>query len=304
MAKNNRYKTYPFPYLADYSSDYKKTKFTLEVNHKTEQGNIVIQIAYQITNDQIIDLIKSGVIQVVVKIVCPTMGFSRVLPISSSANTIKCSYSTMRFDDDVELKAFLVAKKSFVLANDDLSEDWKNDKTIIMANNIIGESNERVITINHLKSGSAKSIFQFAVSTSKDEASPFSYSLTDKTCIVFRVSAKTMNIVADLRKKDDGKQFIYSAFIIPVIADILRQMINTEFDEDGEIIVNDFNISHSSKKWYMVLCDNYSKAFDGKDPTEKGGIPPLEAAQQLIDRYAEFNTLVRARKYIRDKEKK
>ncbi len=300
MAKSNRYKTYPFPYLAEYTKDYKKTRFTLGVNHKTEQGKLKIQLDYVLTNAQLTELIKAGIIQVAIKIVCPTMGFSEVVTVSSSSNTITCSYSTMKFDDDIGLKGYLVAKKPFVLENDDLSEEWKNDKATVMENNVIGETNERVITINHLKSGSSKSIFQFTRDLSKDELSPYSYSLSDQNSIVFKLSTKAFNIFESLRRKEEGKQFIYVFYIIPVLSDILRQMINTEVDDDGEIVTNDFNLMHSNKKWYMVLCDNYRKAFDDKDPTVSGQVPPLEAAQQIIDRYAVYNSLVRSRKIMKE----
>ena len=50
----------------------------------------------------------------------------------------------------------------------------------------------------------------------------------------------------------------------------------------------------------MVLFDNYQNAFDGKDPTVDGGIPPLEAAQTIIDRYAVNNVLSMAKRFTKE----
>jgi len=298
MARNKRYKTYPFPFLADYTKDYKKTTFQLDVDYKPEGEEITFKISYVIDNDELLEMIKTGTVRVAAKIKCPTMGFSRIVPIRRDHNSVSISYPSMQFDDDVEFVAYLVANEDFVMENSDLSAFWINEKSIVQANNVIGESNERIITINHLKSGSAKSIFQFTQDRSKDTASPFSISLADEQAIVFKLSPNHYALFNSVRAKEEGRRFIYSVFLIPVISDILRQMINTEKDDDGETINNQFNITHGQKKWYMVLSDHYQQAFDGKDPTE-GNIPPLEAAQTIIDRFAVNNTLVAAKKYLK-----
>lgn len=301
MAKNKRYKTYPFPFLADYSSDYKKTKFLLEVNYKPENGKLVFQISYTINNDELRELLNNGTLRVATKIKCAQMGFSRIISVRKGVNSVNVSFDSMQFDGDVEIVAYLIATVDFTLENQDLNSFWSAERPVIQADNVIGESNERVITINHLKSGSSKSIFQFTVDVSKTEDwMPYSVSLTDSEAILFKLPPKIFKMFNTLRAKDNGKQFIHSVFIIPVISDILRQMINTEEDEDGLIVENDFNIKHKGKKWYMVLYDNYQNAFDGKDPTEQGGIPPLEAAQTIIDRYATNNVLAFARRFTKE----
>ena len=301
MARNNKkYKTYPFPFLADYSTDYKKTKFNLEVNYKPEKDKITFQINYSINNDELVESLKDGILRVAAKIVCSTMGFSRVVPIKKGYNSTTVSYDSMQFDNDVEITAYLIAETDFTLENPDLSDSWINERPVVQANNVIGESNERIITINHLKSGSSKSIFQFTQVLGAEDWAPYSISLANSEAIVFKLPTKIFKMFNSLRVKDGGKQFIHMTFIIPTIADILRQMINTEVDEDGDIVENDFNTKHKSKKWYMVLFDNYQNAFDGKDPTVDGGIPPLEAAQTIIDRYAVNNVLSMAKRFTKE----
>lgn len=293
MPKIKRFKTYPFPFLAEYTKDYKKTKFLLNVHYTSNKGEVKFQVDYSINNDELIESIKDGIIEVAVKIVCRRMGFSKTYEISKDHNSIEISYDSMQFEGDVELKAYLVAKIDFTLENSDLLETWINERPTVQSGNVIGESNERVVTITHVKSGSSKSIFKFTFDLKKSDDAPYSIDLTESDCIVFKLSRKTYRQFEAIRHK--GKEFIYTLYVIPTIADILRQMINPKTIDGEEVEPNDFNIKHSNKRWYIVLSENYAKAFDGKDPTE-GMIHPLEAAQAIIDRYAVGNMLATAKR--------
>lgn len=293
MQKTKRFKTYPFPFLADYTKDYKKTKFILNVHYTSEKGTVKFQADYSINNESLINLIKDGTIEVAIKIVCRRMGFSKTYEISKDHNSIEIAYDSMCFEGDVSLKAFLVAKDEFTLENPDLSDAWINERPTVMADNVIGESNERIVTITHIKSGSSKSIFKFTYDMRKEDSDPYSVDLTDSDSIVFKLSKKTYRQFESIRHK--GREFVYTLYVIPTIADILRQMINEKAPEGEDPEPNSFNISHSNKRWYIVLSENYEKAFNGADPTE-GKIHPLEAAQTIIDKYTVGNMLSTAKK--------
>lgn len=293
MPKTKRFKTYPFPFLADYTKDYKKTKFLLNLHYTGEKDKVTFQADYSINNEELIESIKDETLIVALKIVCRRMGFSKTYEISNEHNSIELTYDSMEFEGDVELKAYLVAKKDFTLENSDLSDSWIVERPTVQAENVIGESNERTVTITHIKSGSSKSIFKFTFDLKKTDDAPYSIDLNESDCIVFKLSKKTYRQFEMVRHK--GREFIYTLYVIPTIADILRQMINGRPNDDGEIEPNEFNIKHSNKRWYIMLFENYEKAFDGKDPTE-GLIPPLEAAQAIIDRYAVGNMLATAKR--------
>lgn len=293
MPKIKRFKTYPFPFLAEYTKDYKKTKFILNLHYTSEKGMVKFQADYSINNDELVESIKDGTIEVAVKIVCRRMGFSKTFEVLKELNSIEVSYDSMQFEGDVEVKAFLVAKYDFTLENVDLSDAWINERPTVQADNVIGESNERVVTITHMKSGSSKSIFKFAFDLKKPDDAPYSIDLTESDCIVFKLSKRTYRQFESIRHK--GREFVYTLYVIPTIADILRQMINEKVPEGEEVINNDFNVKHANKRWYIVLSENYERAFNGADPTE-GTIHPLEAAQTIIDRYAVGNMLTTAKR--------
>ena len=294
MPKIRRYVTYTFPFLAEYTNDYKKTEFTLQCGYTSgEKGKIEFNLAYILNNDLLNELIADGKITVSVKIVCTAVGFSVVEKFRRGYNTLRLKYDSMLFDGDVNFTAYLVSNEEFVLNNDDLSEKWAGEEAVVMENNVIGESNERTITITHLKSGTRKSIFKFTVGRSMDENDSYSISLDQNECIVFKLPKGQKRLFDDL--KDKKREFIYSTYIAYALADIFRQMINYP-NEDGEDIDNDFNVKHKNKRWYRVIEDNYSKAFNGKDPKNPDeAIAPLEAAQLIIDKFALQNVLTFAK---------
>lgn len=287
MPKIRRVKTYPFPFLAEYTKDYKKTKFALDVDYKTDKGRVLIEPNYQINNEELNALINDGVIKVIAKIVCPKMGLSRTTEFAPGHNTTRIYLQSMEVDDDVEVSAFIVAARDFTLTNPDLSDDWINENPAVQTNNVLGESNECVITMTHVKKGSSRSIFKFTIGKDKEDGEPYSLSLDNDDAIVFKLTKKMFNNFNLTKSK--GKEFVYACFIIPALVDILRQMKEPEGMPEDEH--NEFNDRYSSKKWYQVLTENYSKAFNGADPL-KGTIPPIEAAQILLERYAIHNVLV------------
>lgn len=293
MPKTKRFKTYPFPYLADFSKDYLKTSFDLDIKFKASKGIITIQAEYVINNEQIQTLINDGLLKVVLKVVCCPMGYSKTTPFRKNTNSMEIKINSMDVEGDVDFSAFLIANQDFTMQkNTDFSKFWENETPFVKADNVIGESNERTITMSHLKSGTKKSIFKFVMDTSKEDESPYSVSLSDKDAIVFQFSKRMLRMFNNLKDQQQSRPFVYTAFIIPALSDILRQMINTEYDEDGELIKNDFNVKHCTKRWYMVLVDNYMKAFNNLDPTlAHDQLSPLEAAQTIIDKYAINNVL-------------
>ena len=292
MQRNKRYRTYPFPYLADFSDDYLKTQFNLDVNYTSQENDVVFDIYYSINNEEISEWIKKKLIRVVAKISCVPMGFCKTLEFPSDSNRLEAKYDTMLLDGDVLIDAYLVSEETIDLTNQDLSDFWKTEKAIVEEHNIIGESNERVVTVTHAKIGSSKSIFKFVANRRKAKEDPYSVDLTNDDCIAFILSKESFESFKQIRNK--RKEYVYSLYIIPALADILRQMINSPAEDGGEVVPNDFNIKYCNKRWYVVLQDKYRKAF-GFDPTE-GNKHPLEAAQEIIDKFTVINMLAKARK--------
>ena len=290
MPKIRRYKTYSFPFLAEYTTDYKKTEFLLEVKHLSKLGQIHLMLSYTISNSEINSLIEDGKLKVVTKVVCPTMGFNKTIEFDDKTNTKEVQFNSMALEGDVSATAYIISTDDISYSNNDLSSDWFDKPVRIMANNIIGESNERIITVKHVKSGTKKSIFKFTKDMNLEDGAPFKISLAEDEAIVFILPTGDWARFYQLRNKN--VESIITLYIIPVLTDILRQMIDPiRFDDEGCVLAEaEFTGKHQNKTWYRVIEDNYRKAFEGKEARD-GNIEPLEAAQTIVNKYAVHNIL-------------
>lgn len=290
MQKIKRYKTYSFPFLAEYTTDYKKTQFLLDAKHLSKEGYIHLMISYTISNDEINQLIKNNKLKVVAKVVCSSMGFNKTVEFDKDANTKEVQYDSMTLDGDVSITAYLVSVEDINYNNLDLSSDWMETTVRILAHNIIGESDERIITVKHVKSGTRKSIFKFTKDVNLLEGDPFKISLAEDDAIIFILPDGDWTRFYSLRNKN--VESIVTLYIIPVLTDILRRMIDPiRFDDEGCMLDEaEFTAKHQSKTWYRVIEDNYRKVFEGKEARE-GNIEPIEAAQTIVSKYAIHNIL-------------
>jgi hypothetical protein len=289
MQRNNRFKTFRFPYLAGFTTDYLNSFFKLQVSYKTSNKNIEIKSIYDINNNELLNQINTGNLVVILKISCSSTAFLKTIPFPASLNEIVTPFETQDFEGEVDFISYIIAAKEFKLSNKDLSEFWKNENPVINKDNVIGESNESTIILNHVKSGSKKSIFNFVPDSSKQDGDSFHYLLDDNNSIVFKLSQTSYKSLNQI--KHQNNYFIVSSLIFPVLSDILRQMINTQYPETSDF-ENEFNSNHSRKRWYIVIQEKYSKAFPGIDPCKQNeAIDPIKAAQILTNELAVNNLL-------------
>lgn len=271
--QTNRYKIFSYPYLAEFSSDYKKSEFHIEsrAEYNSNQQIIVFGISYSINNDYINRLIACGDVTVFIKLSCKHLGYVKVFKIPSNMTSTKYEVSSLDVDGDVDIDAFLATSKDIMLHDDSFSKDWLEESPFVEKGNIIGESNTYVISIDHFKDGGKQSIVSF---TEVNKLNDNSYYETDLSGdrIVFRLSNKMFKYYNKVCKKNE--ESIISDFLIPEFTVILQQMIERD-NED-----NNFNAIHKEKEWYKVIAHRYEKELN-RDPCD-GDIPPLTAAQLLL----------------------
>lgn len=292
--QTNRYKIYSYPYLAEFSSDYKKTEFHIEgrAEYGAKEELIVFGISYSINNDYINRLIAGGDVKVFVKIACKSLGFLRVVDIPANSNSIKYSIPSLDVDGDVDIDAYLVTDKDIKIKDDSLSKEWIDEEAYVEKGNIIGESNTYVISIDHFKEGGKQSIVSFTEVNRLNDKEFYEVDLSGDR-IVFRLSSKMFKSYNKVSKKNE--ESIIVDFLIPEFANILQQMIEKE-DED-----NSFNTTNKDKEWYKVISHRYEKELN-RDPCA-GEISPLIAAQLLLKvgtqkqnaAYKELSFIIKAR---------
>lgn len=274
--QTNRYKIYSYPYLADYSKDYVNTTFSIDVVAKWNQGNgtVTFHVTYKLTNEEINDLIAKGMVKVVARFSCKPIGYVDIAAFNIGHNTLDFDVFSMDVDGDVDIDVFLVANEDMVITNKDLSKEWSSLRAVAQKGNVIGESETRVITVDHSQRNAGKSIISFAEQKSLKDDGYYSINL-DGERIVFGLSSKMYKQYSKVCKKNPESVIVN--FLVPAFASIFEQM--AERDEDGEV-ENDFNRMHKNKEWYKVLSHKYEDTFND-DPTKRVR-PSVEAAQILL----------------------
>ena len=271
--QTNRYKIYSYPYLSEFSLDYKRSEFHIEgrADYNNKEETITFGISYSINNDYINKLISNNDVRVAVKIACKHLGFVRVIDIPSGATSIKYQIGSLDVDGDVDLDAYLVTNRDIKISDASLSKDWEGEEPYVEKGNAIGESNTYVISIDHFKDGGKQSIVSFTEVKAMDDKEYFDVDLSGDR-IVFRLSSRMYKHYSKVCNKNE--ESIIVDFLIPEFTSILQRMI-----EDGDDD-NKFNSNYKDKEWYKVISHKYEKEFH-RDPC-LGEIPPLTAAQLLL----------------------
>ena len=270
--QTNRFKIYSYPYLAEYSSDFKNNQFHLEARaeYKDSDETIVFRAQYSINNDYINKLISQGCVRVVVKVACKPLGYSRVYEVPCNSTSICFEVNSLDLDGDVDLDAFLVTNEDIRLKDQSLSKGWDGEEPYVEKGNVIGESNTYVISADHYKDGWKKSIVSFTEVRSMEGKEYYEYDLS-RNRIVFKLSPQMYKRYS--RACNKNEESIIVCFLIPTFACILQKM--KESDE-----TSNFNSENSHKEWYKVISNKYEKEFH-QDPCESS-IEPSVAAQLLL----------------------
>ncbi len=271
--QTNRYKIYSYPYLSDFTSDYKRSEFHIEgrAEYNQKEETVTFGISYSINNDYINKMIANGDVCVAIKIACKPLGFVRVADIPSNSTSIKYQIGSLDVDGDVDLDAYLVTNRDIKISDPSLSKDWEGEEPYVEKGNAIGESNTYVISIDHFKDGGKQSIVSFTEVKAMDDKEYFDVDLSSDR-IVFRLSSRMYKHYSKVCNKNE--ESIIVDFLIPEFTSILQRMIE-DSDED-----NKFNSNYKEKEWYKVISHKYEKEFH-RDPC-MGEIPPLTAAQLLL----------------------
>ena len=271
--QTNRYKIYSYPYLSEFSSDYKRSEFHIEgrADYNCKEETITFGISYSINNDYINKLISNSDVRVAVRIACKHLGLVRVIDIPPGSTSIKYQIGSLDVDGDVDLDAYLVTNRDIKISDASLSKDWEGEEPYVEKGNAIGESNTYVISIDHFKDGGKQSIVSFTEVKAMDDKEYFDVDLSGDR-IVFRLSSRMYKHYSKVCNKNE--ESIIVDFLIPEFTSILQRMIENG-DED-----NKFNNNYKEKEWYKVISHKYEKEFH-RDPCA-GEIPPLTAAQLLL----------------------
>jgi hypothetical protein len=270
--QTNKQQTASFPYLSIDVNDYKQTKFDLKIVRGVNNSQICFEATYSIDNLEINQLILAKKLSVVINLHCQPVGLNITKKVPLDAKNTKFLVGKMDVEKSVEFTAHLIAEESFLYSNPDLTKEWAGEEYWVEKYNDIGTSIKVIIPLEHRKEGKKSSIFQFQEKTSLDTLSPAIYKLNDDV-IYFIVSRQVKKLYDKVQNRKS--EVILTAFIIPALTDILRQMRESPDSQE----MNEFNYQYEDKKWYKVITEKYKQIIK-QDPTESD-VEPYVAAQML-----------------------
>lgn len=275
--RTNKLKVFSYPYLADFSSDYESSSFTINVTPSANGKKLGFQIQYQISNATILEQISSGKLRIVARLACSAMGFVEIARFDAGNAYVTMTANPLEVDGDVDIVAYLISNVDVSFSNPDLSKEWINQPSFVLKGNVIGESNVRTVTVHHPGDGSKASIFRWVPNLTAQPGDPFIMDLSGNR-IVFKVAKEQMTQFQHLQAKSEP--LIITSFLVPAFSEILANMSETTSDSDVEGGISAFNSANGAKGWYKRILAKYENVF-GSEPNN-GDKDPVFAAQKLL----------------------
>jgi len=273
----NKLKVFSYPYLADFSSDYESSSFTIDVTPSANGKKIGFRIQYQIFNDAISEQISSGKLRIVARLACSTMGYVETARFDAGNAYVTVLADPLEVDGDVDIVAYLISNVDVSFSNPDLSKEWIDQPSFVQRGNVIGESNVRTVTVHHPGDGSKASIFRWVPNLTAQPGDPFIMDLSGNR-IVFKVAKEQMTQFQHLQAKTEP--LIITSFLVPAFSEILADMAETTPDGDTEGGASAFNSANGAKGWYKRIIAKYESVFS-EEPYD-GDKDPVFAAQKLL----------------------
>ncbi len=261
MSVKNSY-SYPHPVLG-VSDDFKNGDFKFKPNLSVKDNFLVLeQGEITITNDYLNELFISKKITTLLKLICPSTLYSKII-IGSQQEKIKIS----DLANEIKIESFLIVNEdSLPYENDSFNDDYKifgTGKFTLKRNDVVGVGGQLKVDLNETYTKGLKSLFMFNATTN-----PF---------LEFDYDAHNISIIYPYNKDVDGPNYLniikskrntfLFLFIIPALSHVYQDMkMEAEkpgFDIDDFIannkpadILNEF-----SPNWQIVTPQVSAQKF-------------------------------------------
>ena len=247
---------YPYPVIREYTEDYKNTTFKGELAVRLEPDGYAIHPAFDIENDEIKELVATGVLTYAIEVQCVSTWFRKLYRITDN-KVIRLR--PQEIHERVELTPCIIAIKSFQgFTNADFEDEYQGMSFEISVGDIIGIGEKRIFDALYqndiIKNGS--SIVNIGGNDKiKEVTCDFSGSIIQITlpkdqysdymdCGYNRVKYKSLNAI----------------LTIPALVEAIMTISNDERHPDE---ISGFE----SKTWYKTIVANlkrYAENDEGK----------------------------------------
>lgn len=259
-----RYKYYPYPVIVEGGNYYTNSSFDAEVGQEIEGYNIKLFFRAELNNDELQDLLDTGIVEIVYHIECPQTCFRKCF------RTRDKESSYLLKDTDVngivQICSFVVAKKDIdKYTNKLFSSDYSGFRFDIEKGCIMAIGSQLNVRVNKIRDDLANTSSIFSIVPNKDQMETTIITDLSKNKIVIMLPEKTYGLYVNMQNYMEVQPAMHAMIIIPALMYALN-----EIKQDKEQLY-----IYEEHRWFRCL----KKACEGI------GITINEEALVNIDTY-------------------
>lgn len=234
---------FPYPIYSSEVDDYIDNCFDVIIeNVKEVEENLCFDISVKLSNQQLLNKVNDGYIDIYLHIECPKTSF-RISINMKSQNAKSISIPSKNLNGAVEICCLLIAAKEFILDfKFGLNEDYKFSKFNLEKGNIVGYFNVDKIILEKDTDELLKPSSIFSVVKKKDALLPFDVTLDDSKRIKIVLNEETYIQFLPLQN-ENCLPIIHGIIVLPALIYTIERLKECagNFEE------------YEDKSWFFAL---------------------------------------------------
>lgn len=263
-----KYKLYPYPVLWALNDDYNSSSFSAKISVKNEYKKIMINVDFELINNDLKKYISKGEAEFLIHIECPLTAFRKVK--TSTDYHIEEILDETQLNGKIAICPFIVAKKNIpCYTNSDFNQDYYGTAFNVEKGAILAVSEQ--VNFDLIKDfeelANIPSIFTIC---KKDTTDPMPMEVElDSNKIRINLNSDDFKNYQIMCKMKNKLSIMHASIIFPALVFVLEQLRN------------DFN-EYEDNRWFRGISNAFKKAdITFNDETLKS-MSSIELAQKLL----------------------
>lgn len=246
MLLRNKY--YPYPVIIEGGDYYINSSFDTEVEQELEGYNVKLLFRAELNNEEIQDLLDTGMVEIVYHIECPQTCFRTCFRTRDKMSSYLLKDTEV--NGNVQVCSFVVAKKNIdKYTNRSFSADYAGFRFDIEKGCVMAIGSQLNVRVNKIRDDLANTSSIFSIVPNKDQMETTVITDLSKNKIVIMLPEKTYGLYANMQNYMDVQPAMHAMIIIPALMYALN-----EIKQDKEQLYN-----YEEHRWFRSL----KKACEG-----------------------------------------